>query len=312
MRPDQRVPQLTEGETDDRLWSAGTPIDTPGALALLRHGELEVVGRVRDASNVVLYCSIAMPGAEADDVHVAYKPIRGERPLDDFPTGTLANREEAAWWVSEGSAGRSCHRPSCVTGRRAPARCSSGSRPTSMSMPSGCILVRDDRLRPMALFDALVNNADRKGGHLLVTDDGRVHGVDHGICFAAEPKLRTVLWGWRGEPLTDDERADLRRLCGALDGELGVRLGRLLSGREADAQRARARRLLADGRLPPSTRMATSSLGRPSEVGRATVASWMGTVRPRRVSSPTSKPPDAPAKEPRRCPCTPAARCAPS
>jgi hypothetical protein len=250
VRPHQRVPQLTEGDTDARIWSAGAPIDTAGALDLLRHGELEVVGRVRDASNVVLYCSIALPGDETTDLHAAYKPIRGERPLDDFPSGTLANREEAAWWVSE-QLGWSVVPPTIVRdGPAGPGAVQLWIETDEYVDALRMILVRDDRLRPMALFDALVNNADRKGGHLLVTDAGRVHGVDHGICFAAEPKLRTVLWGWRGERLTDDERTDLERMCEALDGDLGERLGRLLSGREVDAQRARARRLLADGRLP--------------------------------------------------------------
>ncbi len=102
----------------------------------------------------------------------------------------------------------------------------------------------------MAVFDVLVNNADRKGGHLLVTDTGELHGVDHGICFAVEPKLRTVLWGWRGERLTAAERIDIERLCGGLDGELGERLAPLLHPREIEALRARARRLLADDHLP--------------------------------------------------------------
>lgn len=271
MRPEQRVPQLTEGRgptdgsertpapPDGRIWSAGAPIDTASALALLREGEVEVIGRVRDASNLVLYCAITPPGAEtapddptpaAPTIHVGYKPIRGERPLDDFPLGTLAMREEAAWWVSE-ALGWSIVPPTIV--RDGPAGrgavqlwIDADERVDVLRM----ILVRDDRLRPMAVFDALVNNADRKGGHVLVTDADEVHGVDHGICFAVAPKLRTVLWGWRGEPLTDAERADLERVRGALDGPLGERLAGLLSDREVDALRGRARRLLVTGHLP--------------------------------------------------------------
>ncbi len=101
----------------------------------------------------------------------------------------------------------------------------------------------------MAVFDALVNNADRKGGHVLVTHDG-IHGCDHGICFATEPKLRTVLWGWRGEALAHEEQDMLRRVCAALDGTLGEQLQPLLDEAEIDALRARAERLLRDDRLP--------------------------------------------------------------
>jgi uncharacterized repeat protein (TIGR03843 family) len=260
MRPDQRVPQLTQGDADARTWSADAPIDTSSALALLREGELEVEGRVRDASNLVLWCSLRprsiSEGPEEEDTperptfHVAYKPIRGERPLDDFPLGTLALREEAAWWVSE-TLGWSIVPPTIVrdgpTGRGAVQLWIDTDDSVDLLR---LILTRDERLQPMAVFDALVNNADRKGGHLLVTESGDIHGIDHGICFAAESKLRTVLWGWRGERITDSERADIERLCTALDDQLGDHLADLLSDREIEALRARAQRLLADGCLP--------------------------------------------------------------
>ena len=111
------------------------------------------------------------------------------------------------------------------------------------------ILMRDARLRPFALFDALVNNADRKGGHILPTDDD-IHGCDHGICFAVEPKLRTVLWGWKGEPLDAAETAHLERVRAALDGDLGAQLRELLAPAEVDATCRRADRLLRDGVMP--------------------------------------------------------------
>jgi uncharacterized repeat protein (TIGR03843 family) len=257
VRPDERVPELTLAGGDAHDWAAGSPIGTHDALALLRDVDLEVIGRVRDASNLVLLCGITSgttdagaSGTETPDVHVAYKPIRGERPLDDFPTGTLAAREEAAWWVSE-ALGWSIVPPTVV--RDGPA----GRGAVQLWIDADdhvdvlrMILVRDERLRPMAVFDVLINNADRKGGHLLVTEEGDVHGVDHGICFSTDPKLRTVLWGWRGERLTDAERVDIERVSGGLDGTLGERLADLLSAREVGALRDRAQRLLAEGRLP--------------------------------------------------------------
>lgn len=108
----------------------------------------------------------------------------------------------------------------------------------------------DPRLRPIALFDAVVNNADRKVGHLLPMSDGRIHGVDHGICFNEEPKLRTVLWHWQGRPLDEDERAVLRRLRHDLEGPLGGALRPLLSTVEVGATATRLDALLADGRFP--------------------------------------------------------------
>jgi uncharacterized repeat protein (TIGR03843 family) len=114
------------------------------------------------------------------------------------------------------------------------------------------MVVEDDpRLRRMAAFDAAVNNTDRKGGHILPIDGGaHVHGVDHGVCFSAVPKLRTVLWGWRGEPMSDDELDGLARVRAALDDDLGASLRDLLSRLEVRATTQRLDRLLAERRFP--------------------------------------------------------------
>ncbi len=112
------------------------------------------------------------------------------------------------------------------------------------------VIERDPRLRRMAVFDALANNADRKGGHILPMADGHVYGVDHGICFAVEPKLRTVLWGWRGDPLSDDELGVIRRVCDELEGLLAAELSSLLSAAEVAATQQRARSLLESGQFP--------------------------------------------------------------
>ena len=114
----------------------------------------------------------------------------------------------------------------------------------------GMVVEHDPRLRRICVFDIVANNADRKGGHLLPTNDGHVYGVDHGICFAREPKLRTVLWGWRGEPLLADEIAVLQRVGSALDGTLAEALGEFLDADEVRATRARVAALLRAGRFP--------------------------------------------------------------
>jgi uncharacterized repeat protein (TIGR03843 family) len=114
------------------------------------------------------------------------------------------------------------------------------------------MLVHEDsqQLRRMALFDVVVNNTDRKGGHVLAMPDGHRYGVDHGVCFHVEDKLRTVLWGWSGQPLGADETEALRCLAERLDTDLGERLDELLTEVETEATRRRLRRLLAAGRFP--------------------------------------------------------------
>jgi uncharacterized repeat protein (TIGR03843 family) len=108
----------------------------------------------------------------------------------------------------------------------------------------------DPRLRRMALLDIVVNNADRKGGHILTDSDGHVYGVDHGVCFHVEEKLRTVLWGWVDQPLTAREHAELTQLRADLDRGLGDQLRHLLDDAEVAAVRDRIDRLLVTGRFP--------------------------------------------------------------
>ena len=239
--------------TDPRRWSSDPPLDTPTALRALTEGELEIVGRLVEASNTTLLCELALPEPLPDGtakVHVVYKPIRGERPLDDFPDGTLGLREVAAWHVSE-ALGGSVVPPTVL--RDGPM--GQGSAQLWMDVDESenvlqMILTRDGRLRRFALFDAIVNNADRKGGHILPTEDGAVQGCDHGICFAVEPKLRTVLWGWKGDPFLPEEREALARVRADLDRDLGARLRALLSPREVAATRRRVDALLASGCFP--------------------------------------------------------------
>jgi uncharacterized repeat protein (TIGR03843 family) len=112
------------------------------------------------------------------------------------------------------------------------------------------IVGADPRLRPMCVFDLVANNADRKGGHILALPDGSFKGVDHGICFAAEPKLRTVLWSWRGEAFDDSELALLHRVAAGLASDLGAALGELLARTEVRATQRRVAALLESGHFP--------------------------------------------------------------
>lgn len=179
-----------------------------------------------------------------------YKPTRGERPLDDFPSGTLANREAAAFTLSE-QTGWGIVPPTILRdGPFGRGMVQLWIEPDPAADVIEMITTDDERLRRVCVFDALANNADRKGGHLLPMADGHIYGVDHGICFAAESKLRTVLWAWRGQPLSADEAAVVGRVRDALEGALGHELGALLSPAETAATRRRAQALATSGRFP--------------------------------------------------------------
>jgi uncharacterized repeat protein (TIGR03843 family) len=222
------------------------------AVPFLEAGEIEIVGRLVQASNTTLLVAVHgdVPDRGAVVAAAVYKPIRGERPLWDFPDGTLAHREVAAFLVSQASGWDVV--PPTVFREQAPA---------GPGMLQLWIEVRDDadaveliraadpRLRRIAVYDAVVNNADRKAGHLLVRDDGIIQGVDHGVTFAVEPKLRTVLWGWRGTKLAPREMESLALLRRALV-RLQARLEAHLAPDELAATRERIEELLKDGRFP--------------------------------------------------------------
>ena len=218
-----------------------------GTLELLRAGELTVEGRLVDASNATLYCTSTLDGVEAVCV---YKPVRGERPLWDFPDGTLAGREISAYLVSQ-STGWELVPPTVL--REGPF--GTGMCQLWVDVDETIdlrALSRSDHpdLRRMAVLDAVINNADRKGGHLLPTPTGRVHGVDHGICFSPEDKLRTLLWQWRGEPLEAEAVEVLSAVQAALAGPLGSALSEHLTRREVRRTRERVDRLLSSGIHP--------------------------------------------------------------
>lgn len=231
-------------------------------------GDLKLVGRLVDASNGTF-----LAVDDSDDAWV-YKPQAGEAPLWDFPDGTLGRREVAAFelsramgltlvpltvWVAgplgEGSA------QAWVDGAAtdlvdllAPEDLTDGWLPVLSAVTEDdrpvVLAHRDDaRLRQVALFDALLNNSDRKASH-LIADGEHVRAVDHGVSLHAEDKLRTVLWGWAGEPLSEEESHLAATVAG-----LGAPLSPGLAEVEWDALRQRADAILASGTFPrPSGR----------------------------------------------------------
>src|SRR5215475_10759932 len=273
-----------------------TPLAHPDALELLHRGEMDIEGRLVDASNTTLRAVVTCDGVTARCV---YKPVRGERPLWDFPDGTLAGREVSAYLVGEAT-GWSPVPPTVLRdGPLGPGACQlwieppppeAGELETASAtddeddrdaqaesllgfvparrVPKGWHRIasaRDETGRPyvlahaddarlarLAAFDAVINNADRKGGHVLLDDD-HVYGVDHGVCFHVEPKLRTVLWGFIGEPLPDDIAEVLRKLRVDLDGTLGEAISAHLTLDEVCEIGARADHLLATGCFPEPT-----------------------------------------------------------
>jgi uncharacterized repeat protein (TIGR03843 family) len=265
------------------------PAPDGGVTDALREGELKVEGRLTDASNATLYCVATLgDGDEQRSVSCVYKPIAGESPLWDFPDGTLAAREVAAYEVSAALGWNLVPETVMRGGPFGPGMCqrwidvADGDEEDAHDAPETIrllsilpanakagdlagwcpimtvdldngeqgILVHADNepLRRVALFDVVINNADRKGGHLLPDADGHVYAIDHGVTFHTDDKLRTLLWGFADRPLNDSEIDDLKRLHA--DDALADRVTALLTEQETAAMHARIAALLADGRFP--------------------------------------------------------------
>jgi len=252
---------------------------------LLNRGEIEITGRIMPASNATFFGTATLDG---ESIECVYNPVAGERPLWDFPDGTLAQREVAAYVVSEALGWDVV--PPTVLRADAPAGVGMvqawrepdpGQDPVDLvrpsEVPAGYLHVLDaydaddrrvslvhedsDPLRRMAVFDVVVNNADRKGGHVLGMPDGHRFGVDHGVSFNVDDKLRTVLWGWAREPLDPDDAAGVGALRDQLcdpAGDLVTRLHELLVGYEVAATLTRCELLLRRNVMPVPSR------GRPS------------------------------------------------
>ena len=239
-------------------------------------GELKLTGRITTASNATFLGSI-------DGAVVVYKPVAGEHPLWDFQGGNLASREVAAYLVSQAFGWNVVPRTWLRDGPMGEGMVQLWQEPDPAQNAVDLVaadavpetgwrhvfegrdehermvaLIHEDTLalRRMAVFDIVVNNADRKGDHILAMTDGHRHGVDHGLTFHVEHKLRTVLWGWRGDALTADELDGVDRVIADLSGALGNTLAGLLSAEEIAALAARCDRLRSMERFPaPSGEM---------------------------------------------------------
>ena len=260
---------------------------TADVMTVLTTGELELIGQVRSASNATLVCD-AVLGDER--LRCVYKPVRGEQPLWDFPDGTLAGREVASYRVSAALGWSVIPETVLRGGKFGPGMVQRWIDtpeprdvvPDRLDLVDLCPadLVPDDyrrileaydargeevtlvhaddpRLLRMAVLDVIINNADRKGGHVLEGLDGNVYGVDHGICLHVEDKLRTVLWGWAGEVVPAHLVADIVGLCDALatdTADLAAELAELITPAEVAALRERAEFLVEVPEMPTPAR----------------------------------------------------------
>ncbi|MDO5738593.1 MAG: SCO1664 family protein [Ornithinimicrobium sp.] len=245
---------------------------------LLCRTSLEVIGVLREASNVTVLVDLVEPDGAPTGRKAVYKPIRGERPLVDFPTGTLAAREVSAYLVSELGGWRLVPPTVLRDGPLGPGSvqlwmevedsplpgaglidvlrpeevASGWKRVVDAQDETGAALVvvhaDDARLRSMAVLDAVLDNADRKAAHLGITGE-RLWGFDHGLCLHTEPKLRTVLWGWAGEPLRQEDLDSVRAVRDAVtDGSSGLEA--LLAPGEIAALSTRLEALRASQQMP--------------------------------------------------------------
>jgi uncharacterized repeat protein (TIGR03843 family) len=228
----------------------GSSLDKTQMLTALQKGEIDLQGQFLNGSN---YTFMARLAYETLDVAIVYKPVRGEQPLWDFPNGTLAKREVAAYVVSEALGWELV--PPTVYRRKGP-----------LGAGSVQLYIEHDpeyhffnfeekdkqRLRPVAVFDLLVNNADRKGSHILMDSNDHLWVIDHGLCFHEEDKLRTVIWDFGGQEMPISLLEPLQKLQGQLQGknDLTVQLLSLLQQGEVNALARRARRLLDNRRFP--------------------------------------------------------------
>jgi uncharacterized repeat protein (TIGR03843 family) len=219
-------------------------------LAILSQGEMSLVGEFVWGSNYTFLSEIKRGDQQ---IQAIYKPARGERPLWDFDSGSLAAREVAAFTVSQDL--KLDMVPPTVLRQDAPAGPGSLQLYVEIDPERHYLTFTEEekqRVKPVVLFDVLINNADRKAGHVLLDEDNRLWLIDHGVCFHEEYKLRTVIWDFVGEAIPEYLLADLRQFRARLAGasELRASLARLLTDREIAALLQRADEILADPHFP--------------------------------------------------------------
>jgi uncharacterized repeat protein (TIGR03843 family) len=232
---------------DERALLAG--LSDPGIVPALATGDLEILGLLPNSSNYTFL--VRADGTSGEPVLAVYKPRRGEIPLWDFPEGTLCRREVAAYVVAR-TLGWPNVPPTIL--RDGPEGVGSVQAFIEFEPNEHYFTLAErfpDAFRQVSLFDVIINNADRKGGHTLLGTDGRIWVIDHGVCFHMEPKLRTVIWEHMDEAIPPGSLADVRRLRSELDaGQLDEDLGSLLEDAERDAMRLRIDQVLADPVFP--------------------------------------------------------------
>jgi len=221
----------------------------PAVPNALTRGDLEILGLLPNSSN---YSFLAKATAGDEELLVVYKPQRGEIPLWDFPTGTLHRREAAAYVVAR-ELGWPDVPPTIV--REGPEGVGSAQLFVDFDPTQHYFTMEAERaqdFRKVAAFDLVINNADRKAGHCLLGTDGRIWLIDHGVCFNEEPKLRTVIWEFAGEPIEAGLLADLRRFADSLTvpGPAREALAALLSGEELAATAHRTEAVVSSGVYP--------------------------------------------------------------
>ena len=231
---------------DERALEAG--LSDPAVPRVLGTGELEVLGLLPNASN---HTFLARAKGADEELLAVYKPRRGEAPLWDFPEGTLCAREVAAYVVSRALGWPNV--PATVL-RDGPYGVGSVQRFVPHDPEEHYFTLAErfpEEFRRVAAFDMVVNNADRKSGHCLLGEDGRIFLVDHGVCFSDEPKLRTVIWDFVGDPIEEGTRSDVRRLAGEIrGGRVRDELANLLAPEELAALTERADTVAAAVRFP--------------------------------------------------------------
>jgi hypothetical protein len=226
-------------------------MDKAETLTALQKGTVELQGQFLPGSNYTFLVTLNWKGQEMAAV---YKPAKGERPLFDFPPQTLAKREVAAYVVSD-ALGWELVPWTVYRHRKLPLGAGSVQQFVAHNPNEHYFTFSEDlkqKLQPVALYDLLVNNADRKGGHILLRPEGGFVLIDHGICFHYEYKLRTVVWDFAGEEIPRGLQADMRYFLDELadEGEVFRQLRKLLQLSEIAALLNRGRELLKSGLFP--------------------------------------------------------------